>query len=133
MMAYSGSRLLAPLRLHLGPKWRWWSTSFFGRLNPGRTPLPIGRETGWVPEPVSTCLDVRISFAPTGTRTPFCPCRIIFAEIRCILQKLTKTVFILTPCMGVEVKVTLGLYGRTRSASLLYHCSPMEEPPVLAG
>jgi len=44
----------------------WWSMPRFGRFTPGKDPVPIVQEPGWVPEPVWTGEE---NLVPAGIRS----------------------------------------------------------------
>jgi hypothetical protein len=60
------------LILNLGTRWGLVvSVTTRSRFTPGeRTPVPIGQEAGWAPEPVWTQRLEEKSSAPVGVRTP---------------------------------------------------------------
>jgi hypothetical protein len=67
-----GEEMQGLLILHLGTRWGW-EVSVTPRpsftLGKG-SPLPIGQEAGWAPEPVWTQRLEEKSFASAGDRTP---------------------------------------------------------------
>jgi hypothetical protein len=58
-----GSRGIVLLILNLGARRGGWSAPRPDRFTPGKDPVPIVQEAGWVPGPVWTCAK---NLAPTG-------------------------------------------------------------------
>jgi hypothetical protein len=78
-----------------------WSASRPGRaFTPGEgTPVPIGQEAGWAPQPVWTQRIEEKSFAPAGDRTPI-------ARSMTILIELDMKVFqIFKPGEGFKMRI----------------------------
>ena len=69
--AHRGSRVIALLFLDHGIR-RGWGVSFTPRplFTPGKDPVPIVQEAGWVPGPVWTGAE---NLSPTGIRSPIRP------------------------------------------------------------
>jgi hypothetical protein len=72
MKALRGSRGIALLIFNLGTRRDVWPAQRPGRFTPGKDPVPIVQEAGWVPGPVWTCAK---NLVPTGIRSPDRPAR----------------------------------------------------------
>jgi hypothetical protein len=108
MEALGGRGNITPLILDLGTRWGEWSGSRPGRALPTAkgSPVPIGQEAGWAPEPVWTRRLEEKSFAPrrgsfglcqfrsAARFLPTCPeVKVLQVHCKCVYECLLHYVF----------------------------------------